>query len=212
MLHWFIMEISLSKPWFGQSPVPFPTQKLKINGCSSRKIFSLFDCSNNSQITPKLMFLGSSGKTHHVQMYWVRNEDGLPGWVVFCHLEKSLLEFIQQNQVRLASLCLLITLQSHTPQMNWQFSASTNIKTGDCDVSPSKIIQHTQISLASPDSCKWEGRDGGSCVFMVVLDSSSLCGKKKQTVLYYVEGKSLLNLESFSTWIIFVFYICPAEG
>lgn len=37
---------------------------------------------------------------------------------------------------------------------------------------------------------------------MVVLDSSRLCGKKKQIVLYYVEGKSLLNLASFSTWII----------
>ena len=111
------------------------------------------------------MFLGSSGKTHHVQVYWVRNEDGLPGWVTFCHLEESLLEFIQKNQVRLASLCLPIRLHSHTPQMNWQFSASTNIKTGDCDASPSKIIQHTQISLASLDSCKWEGWDVGVICF-----------------------------------------------
>lgn len=48
------------------------------------------------------------------------------------------------------------------------------------------------------------GRDGtGSCVFMVVLDSSVLCGKKKQIVFHYVEGKSFLNLESFITWITF---------
>lgn len=44
----------------------------------------------------------------------------------------------------------------------------------------------------------------GSCVFVAVfLDSSILCGKKKQIVFSYVEGKSCLNLESSITWSIF---------
>lgn len=55
----------------------------------------------------------------------------------------------------------------------------------------------------------------GSGVLMVVLDSSILCGKKKQIVFYYVEGLSFLTLESVSTWIIFFecsFLHCQAEG
>jgi len=76
--------------------------------------------------------------------------------------------------------------------MNWQFSASTNIKTGDCDASPSKIIQHTQISLASLDSCKWEGWDVGVICFhgcsgqlQAVWEEEThctlLCGREKSS-------------------------------
>lgn len=52
-------------------------------------------------------------------------------------------------------------------------------------------------------------------VMCFLLGSSILCGKKKQIVFSYVEGKHFLNLESFITWIIslnMVFYICHAEG
>lgn len=51
----------------------------------------------------------------------------------------------------------------------------------------------------------------GSCIFMVVLlDSSTVRGKKKQTVFYYAENKCFLNVV-FVTWIIALnifFYIC----
>lgn len=139
---------------------------------------------------PKLLFPGSSGETLHPKTQWVRNEGRSPRWVLSCcHLEESLVESIQKNWVRLTSLYLPISLHSHTPQMDWQFSASTNIKACDYNVLQSKIIQHTQISLRSLDSCKWEGWDRVMCfhgcsgqlcfVWEEETNCIPLCGREK---------------------------------
>lgn len=134
---------------------------------------SLFECSKNSWIIPKVMLPGSSRETLHPKTQWMRNEGRTPGWVFSCcHLEESLVETIQKNWVRSTSLYLPISLHSYTPQMDWQFSASTNIETCDYDVLQSKIIQHTQISLGSLDSCKWEGWDRVMCFHIC---SGQLC-------------------------------------
>lgn len=116
-----------------------------------------------------------------------------PGWI---HLEE---------QVRSASLCLPICLDSHTPQTAWHFSASTNLNTHDYDVSPNRITGHTPVSHGNLDSCKWEGCgcDGVRCLHAVLLDSSTLRGKKKQIVFYCVEGQGFSKFSLFNTWIIF---------
>lgn len=175
---------------------------------------SLFECSKNSWITPKLLFPGSSRETLHPKTQWVRNEGRSPGWVFSCcHQEESLVESIQKNWVRLTSLYPPISLHSYTPQMDWQFSASTNIKTCDYDVLQSKIIQHTQISLESLDSCKWEGWDRVMCFHGC---SGQLCfvWEEEIIVFHYVEGKSFLNLKSLSPGLFslsLVFSICYSE-
>lgn len=162
---------------------------------------SFSDCSKN---------LCSARETCHPKAHWVRNE-GVT-WVSFLLISpwRELGWLYPEELVRSTSFCLPISLHSQTPQMGWQFSASINIRTCDCDVFQSKIIQHTNFTW-KPWQLQVGGMCRGSCVFVVVLlDSSILCGKKKQTMFYYVEGGSFLNLESFITWII-VFYICQTE-
>lgn len=141
--------------------VSFPTQKLKINGCSTRRALALIvwlaqrtpGWSLNFWIVPKLSVFCSSRVTLHPE---VRNESRLPEWVFCCHLEESLVDSIQNW----GSLCLHVSLYSHHPQMEWQFSASADIQACDCEV------LHNYSSRTNFTWKPWQLQVGGSCVFL----------------------------------------------
>lgn len=68
-----------------------------------------------------------------------------------------------------------------------------------------ELLGTHQFHMETFDSCKWEGCgcDGVMCLHAVLLDSSTLRGKKKQIVFYCVEGQGFSKFSLFNTWIIF---------
>lgn len=151
---------------------------------------SLFDCSKNSWIIPKLMFPGSSGETCRPKARCVRNEGRLPRWVFFCcHPEESLVESIH-NWVRSTSLCLPL-VYSHIPhRRTGNFQPQQTLKHVIVMCLKGKLFSTHKFHLEALTAAS--RRDVmGSCVFVVAfLDSSILCGKKKQIVFYCGREKS----------------------
>lgn len=161
---------------------------------------SLFDCSKNSWIIPKLSVFCSSRETLHPE---VRNESRLPEWVFCCHLEESLVDSIQNW----GSLCLHVSLYSHPLKRSGSFQPRQTFR--HVIVRCCTTIHYAQISLGSPDSCKWEGHvfSCGQLYFVWEEETNCilLCGREKFS-------KFISSLLSPGLFPLNIFYICHAKG
>lgn len=134
--------------------------KIKINGCSTRRapalvVWLLKELLDNLYTSVSGELQGNPPSRSPLSEGWSQG----PGWVFCCPLEESVVDSVQKNWGRLTSLCLHVSLQSHHPQMEWQFSASTDIQTCDCEVLQN-YSSHTSFTWKP-----WQLQVGGSRVF-----------------------------------------------